>query len=414
MVALRKIHLMLMILIAVLIVAGCATALPDSQLTEDSAQSEPTGAEATEPRDALASVPVSLLPPESPPFNTNAWTTDFDRRTVEWSEILSGGVPKDGIPAIDDPLFEDVASAGEWLAATDPIILFQHNGEARGYPLSILIWHEIVNDTVGDTPVTVTFCPLCNASIVFERVLGGEVLDFGTTGNLRNSDLIMYDRQSETWWQQFTGEGIVGTHAGRQLDFMQSQVISFADFAAEFPDGEMLARPPASRSYGNNPYVGYDSRTERPFLYTGELDGRLNPTERVVGLKVDGDVIAYPFSAVEEAGVINDEVGGTLVAVMHKSGTASALDGREIATSRDVGSVGVFSRQLGDQILTFEANGDGAFVDVETGSTWNILGEAIGGNMAGESLDPLLSFDHFWFAWTAFFPDTDLYGEVAE
>ncbi len=409
----RVTHLIPIILAAVLMISGCATALPVGQEATDGGESKKQAStRASESADTAApDASVTLLPPESPPFSTGSWTTEFSKRTVPWSEIMSGGVPKDGIPAIDDPTFEDVASAGEWLAATDPIILLQQNGDVRGYPLSILIWHEIVNDTVGDTPVAVTFCPLCNASIVFERLLDGEELDFGTTGNLRNSDLIMYDRQSETWWQQFTGEGIVGTHAGRQLDFLSSQVISFGDFAAEFPDGEVLARPPASRSYGNNPYVGYDSGTERPFLFTGELDERLNPTERIVGLDVNGEVVAYPFTAVKETGVINDEVGGIPVAIMHKSGTASALDAREIATSRDVGSVGVFDRRLGDRVLTFESNGDGTFKDVETGSTWNILGEAIDGNLAGESLDPALSFDHFWFAWTAFFPDTVLYGE---
>lgn len=407
----RVTHLIPIILAAALLVSGCATALPVGQEATDTGESRDQASDqASESADTAApDAAVTLLPPESPPFSTRSWTTDFSKRTVPWSEIMSGGVPKDGIPAIDEPTFEDVASAGEWLAATDPIILLQQNGDVRGYPLSILIWHEIVNDTVGDIPVAVTFCPLCNASIVFERLLDGEVLDFGTTGNLRNSDLIMYDRQSETWWQQFTGEGIVGTHAGRQLDFLSSQVISFGDFAAEFPDGEVLARPPASRSYGNNPYVGYDSGTERPFLFTGELDERLSPTERIVGLDVNGEVVAYPFTAVKKMGVINDEVGGIPVAIMHKSGTASALDAREIATSRDVGSVGVFDRRLGDRVLTFESNGDGTFKDAETGSTWNILGEAIEGDLAGSALEPVLSFDHFWFAWTAFFPDTNLY-----
>jgi hypothetical protein len=404
--------LITIISIAVMIVSACVAALPGSQLPAAENETGQTTTETSEDTDTVdPNALVTLLPAESPPFSTASWTTDFDRRTVPWSDILSGGPPKDGIPAIDDPTFENVAAASEWLTDSDPIILLQHDGQARGYPLSILIWHEIVNDTVGSTPVAVTFCPLCNASIVFKRVLDDEVLDFGTTGKLRNSDLIMYDRQSETWWQQFTGEGIVGEHTGRQLDFLESQVISFSDFAAEFPEGDLLARPPAARSYGNNPYVGYDSGTERPFLFSGELDDRISPTERVVGLDLNGVVMAYPFATVAEVGTINDELGGTPVVVMHKPGTSSALDGREIGNSRDIGSVAVFERQLDDQLLTFNAIGDGNFTDVETGSTWNILGEAIEGDLAGSTLTPALSFDHFWFAWTAFFPESDLYLE---
>ncbi len=395
-----------------LTISACVSAPPVSQ----SSLPQPATEESSTPDDPVESVEQTigdetLLPVEAPPFSTESWATDFNRRTVAWSDILSGGPPKDGIPAIDDPSFESVAGAGEWLSDNDPIIVFENKGEVRGYPLSILIWHEIVNDTVGDKPVAVTFCPLCNASIVFERVLDGQVLDFGTTGKLRNSDLIMYDRQSETWWQQFTGEAIVGEHSGRQLDFLSSQVISFADFAAEFPEGEVLARPPVSRSYGNNPYVGYDSGTDRPFLFSGKLDDRLNPTERVVGLNLDDVKMAYPFESAATAGAINDELGDLPIVVMHKPGTASALDGREIAGSRDVGSVGVFDRRVGDQMLTFTATDDGAFIDAETGTTWNILGEAVEGSLAGSSLEQILAFDHFWFAWAAFFPETDLYEE---
>jgi hypothetical protein len=287
---------------------------------------------------------------------------------------------------------------------------FEQNGDARAYPLAILIWHEIVNDVVGGKPVTVTFCPLCNASIVFDRAFGGVVLDFGTTGKLRNSDLIMYDRQTETWWQQFTGQGIVGKHAGEQLDFLASQVISFADFAAEFPDGQVLARPPANRSYGANPYTGYDS-TQRPFLFQGEIDDRLPATERVAGVVLPGVVKAYPFTQVAAVGAINDESDGTPLVVLHKGGTASALDAGAISEGRDVGSVAVFDRRIGDgRTLTFVADGDGVYTDVQTGSEWNILGQAVAGDLAGQRLTQMLAFDHFWFAWAAFHPETELYG----
>jgi hypothetical protein len=218
----------------------------------------------------------------------------------------------------------------------------------------------------------------------------------------------MYDRQSETWWQQFTGQGIVGEHAGEQLAFVASQVISFGDFAAEFPTGEVLARPPLSRNYGANPYTSYDSSTQ-PFLFIGEVDDRLAATERVAGVVLPGTVKAYPFAQAAAAGAINDEVGGTPLVVFHKEGTASALDTAAIAEGRDVGSVAVFDRRIGSRTLTFTADEDGTYIDAETLSRWNILGEAVEGELEGERLTQLLAFDHFWFAWAAFHPATELY-----
>jgi hypothetical protein len=399
----------LVLLVMIGLGAGCATFTP--------VPSETPAASSTAPIDQLenptaASVyegtEVELLPPSSPPFSTVGWSTDFSRRTVAWEEIISGGPPKDGIPAIDAPTFESVEAAATWLSERDPVILFAEGADVRAYPLAILIWHEIVNDTVGGRPVAVTFCPLCNASIVFDRTLGDMVLDFGTTGKLRNSDLIMYDRQTESWWQQFTGQGIVGQFAGKQLAFLPSQVISFADFAAEFPDAPVLARPGFSRSYGTNPYTNYDSST-RPFLFYGKLDNRLPATERIVGVVVAGAVKAYPFTAVTAAGAIHDELAGVPLVVLHKPGTASALDSRAISEGRDIGSVAVFDRRVDGRTLTFVANGNGTYTDQETGSTWNILGEAITGELKGKRLTQQLAFDHFWFAWAAFHPQTLLY-----
>ncbi len=343
-----------------------------------------------------------------PPFRTRGFSTDFSRRTVEWDSILSGGPPKDGIPAVDNPEFESIAAGDEWLEEVDPVILYSHGDVSRAYPLSILIWHEIVNDEVDGQPVSITFCPLCNASIAFDRNFDGQVLDFGTTGRLRNSDLIMYDRQTETWWQQFTGEGIVGKYAGEQLRFLTSQVLSWKDFKEAYPDGEVLARPNMPRNYGYNPYVGYDS-TSRPFLFRGTPDSRLAPAERVLGLTTDIDAIAYPFTVLEEAGVVHDSFGGLELAIFHKAGLASALDSSLISQGRDIGTVAVYDRQVGDQLLTFSPNEDGSFSDAETGSTWDILGEAVAGPLAGEKLTAILHFDHFWFAWAAFFPETELY-----
>ena len=353
---------------------------------------------------------------DPPPFDTGGWSTDFSRTRVAWDEIFSGGPPKDGIPAVDLPQYESIEAAAEWLQASDPVIVFQHNGEVRAYPQAILIWHEIVNDEVGGLPVSITFCPLCNASIAFDRRLtvnGEEFLfDFGTTGRLRNSDLIMYDRQTESWWQQFSGEAIVGRLAGAQLTFLASQVLSFEDFRRNFPGATVLARPTQgsglARAYGRNPYTGYDSSTT-PFLFRGEMDQRVQPLERVVGLVVDGQAVAYPFPVAAEMGVINDQISDTPLVIFHKSGTASALDDSTIAKGKDVGSVGVFDRRVDGQTLSFAPLGEGLFQDEQTASTWDILGRATDGPLAGTQLTQLIAFDHFWFAWAAFNGETTVY-----
>jgi len=345
-----------------------------------------------------------------PPFETFNFRTNFARRTIEWDEILSGGPPKDGIPAIDNPTFESVDGADLWLDDAEPVVLYQQDEAARAYPLSILIWHEIVNDEVNGQPLSITFCPLCNASIAFDRSFAGQVLDFGTTGRLRNSDLIMYDRQSETWWQQFTGEGLVGEYAGKQLTFLPSQVIAWSDFKSRFPAGDVLAKPNASRPYGVNPYVGYDSSSD-PFFFRGGPDPRLAATERVAGLTTESSAKAWPFALLAERGVVEDTFDGRAVVIFHKAGAASALDTRQIREGRDVGAVAIFDPTVEDQQLSFAADGSGTFTDTETQSTWNILGEAITGPLAGTRLTQLAHFDHFWFAWAAFFPNTELYEE---
>jgi len=354
---------------------------------------------------------VGLLPSEPPPFDTTGWQTDFTKHSIDWAEVLSGGPPKDGIPAIDEPTFETVEAAGERLAKQSPVLFFAHGRVARAYPLEILIWHEIVNDVVDGQPVTITFCPLCNASIVFDRKVGDLVLDFGTTGKLRKSDLIMYDRQTESWWQQALGEAIAGEFTGTKLNFLPSQIMSFGDFATQFPAGEVLAIPAEfSRAYGQNPYEGYDSAA-RPFLYDGELDARLPATERVVGIKIGATAKAYAFSTLAKQGVVNDEVAGIPIVIFFKRGVSSALDTSLINQGRDVGGTVVFDRQLDNQVLTFQATMDGTFNDTETGSTWSIIGAAVAGPLAGKQLTKVVAFDHFWFAWHAFFPYTELQSE---
>jgi len=278
----------------------------------------------------------------------NSWArewgnTDFSKTSVNFSEIMSGGPPKDGIPALDGAEFTRAADhAG--IPDMEPVITVDLEGEtARAYPIRYLTWHEIVNDRIGDRPVTVTFCPLCNSAIVFDGRLNGGEFTFGVSGKLRNSDMVMYDRNTESWWQQFTGEAIVGELTGTELVMLPSWMESFADFKARHPDGLVMQQPDARRPYGENPYVGYDgSRT--PFLYRGENPPHgIEPLARVVRV---GNM-AWPLARLAELGEVEEE-GLRLV---WAAGTASALDKRSIAASRDVGSIKVFDVQTGEPVV---------------------------------------------------------------
>ncbi|MCH9052451.1 MAG: DUF3179 domain-containing protein [Proteobacteria bacterium] len=277
--------------------------------------------------------------------------TDFSRSSVDFSEITSGGPPKDGIPPVDDPKFKPVSEVKD-LGDDEPVIGLVINGDKRGYPLRILMWHEIVNDTVGGVPVTVTFCPLCNTAIVFDRRLDGRVLDFGTTGKLRNSDLVMYDRQTESWWQQFLGEAIVGELTGKRLKIIPSRIESVAKFRARAPDGKFLVPTrPGTRRYGDNPYRGYDSMSW-PMLFNGEAPKGVAPLSRVVTVGKE----AWSLDLVRKKKRITK---GDLV-ITWEPGQNSALDAGRISQGRDVGNV-VVQRQTKDGLVDVAYGVDFAF-----------------------------------------------------
>ncbi|MYE27301.1 MAG: DUF3179 domain-containing protein [Chloroflexi bacterium] len=337
---------------------------------------------------------------------TNGWETDFETTIIELDEVISGGVPRDGIAPIDRPVFDDVKSVRR-LSDKSPVISLTIDGDSRAYPLEVMTRHEIVNDVVGELPVAVTFCPLCNSAIVFDRRVDGKALRFGVSGNLRFSDLVMWDDATESWWQQLTGEAIVGDYAGRKLDMASSQLISFGLFRARYPQGKVLRGPLGL--YGNNPYRGYDS-SPAPFLFAGKLDERLPAMARVLAAEIEGTAAAYPFDLLRRRLVINDNIAGRDIVALWQGGAVSALDEAVIDVSRDVGMALMFERRLDTgETLTFNFD-DGGYMDEETGSRWNFFGEAINGPLAGAKLRQLHAFPHFWFAWAAFYPDTALYG----
>ncbi len=284
---------------------------------------------------AALSLGLAGAAPANPEFWKYEWpNTDFEKTSVNsWTEIMSGGPPKDGIPALSDPQFIRVGQETR-IEDREPVITVEIDGaEPRAYPIRYLTWHEIVNDTVGGVPVAVTFCPLCNSGLTFDRRVDGRVLSFGVSGKLRNSDMVMYDRETESWWQQAIGRGIVGEMTGAKLKQLPTWMESWAEFKSRNPDGLVMAQPAWPRTYGRNPYVNYDS-SRRPFLYSGEMPPHgIPPLARVVRV---GDR-AWPVSRLAEAGELT-EAGYTF---SWAAGQASALDSARIGSGRDVGTIRV-------------------------------------------------------------------------
>jgi len=416
------------IIFASIMLTACATAIqaaPEQVPTEvqegESSQPEPektvkvesdsSDLDPTEEPEEEVAVPTEDSPQDTPPRGAaSQFTTDFSKHTVSYSEILSGGPPKDGIPAVDNPKYVSVGEAGEWLDAVEPVVIIQVGGQARAYPLQILMWHEIVNDTLADVPLVVTFCPLCNTAIAFERERDGVIYDFGTTGRLRFSNLIMYDRQTETWWQQATGEAIAGELTGDQLVFYPAAIIAWEDFKSTYPDGSVLSRDTGHNPpYGSNPYAGYDNVNQSPFLYVGpDTPGVLPAMARVITVELDEEAVAYPYETLQEVGVVNDTVAGQEIVIFWMEGTASALDASTLSAGKDVGAANSFSRQVDGETLTFRFE-DGRILDDQTDSEWDVLGRAVSGTMEGTQLEPVVSINHFWFSWAAFRPKTRIY-----
>lgn len=404
---------LLVVLAFALVVAACGeatsddagqTTVPDQSTEAQTTDNQPSDNEAS---DTTAPVEADGIPSQLRPM-AERWTTDFTNTVIDLNELRVGipaADPRDRIPPIDDPNFDSVENT-EWIENREPGVLIEIEGDARFYPLSVMTRHEIVNDEVGGMPVAVTYCPLCNTAVAFDRRFEGEVIRLGVSGLLRNSDLVMWDLQSESLWQQVTGRAIVGEHAGKSLTPIASAIVRWEDFKVNHPDGNALTQDQGFGTiYGRNPYTQYSSST-RPFLFDGELDDRFPALSRVVGVTVGGEEKAYPFSLLEEERVVNDEVNDQPVVVFWGAEeTADALDSGVIAEARSIGTGIAYNPVVDGHSLTFKAAGDTEFIDNETGTTWTILGRATQGELAGTELELLQHRNEFWFAWAAFFPD---------
>lgn len=311
---------------------------------------------------------------------------------VPLEKIVSGGPPKDGIPSIDNPKFVSIENA-DFMEDGDILIGLQYNGVTKSYPLKILVWHEIVNDNIGGIPVAVTYCPLCFTSMVFERIIDGKEVEFGTSGKLYNSNLVMYDRLSDSLWSQAMGKGIVGKYSGYDLKRIPFDLTYWKEWRGLYPDALVLSTDTGSaRPYGVDPYGNY--YTEPGILFPVEhRDDRLGPKEIVFGLADNNNNHkAYRLDDVVKQKVVNDSIGekGVLLVSLYPF------------------MVRAYERTLDGNLLKFELQ-DNKLIDTQTGSEWNFEGGAISGPLEGKQLTRLALDPSFWFSWVAFHQDTELY-----
>ncbi len=237
--------------------------------------------------------------------------TDGVKHSVPLNEIISGGPGKDGIPSIDRPKFVSVTEAKKWLPDDNPGVAFSRGSAHRFYPYRILVWHEIVNDVVSGERVLVTYCPLCLTGFVFDPLVKGERVEFGTSGSLWKSNLVMYDRKTESLWPQILGEAVVGEMTGTKLKLLPSDQLRFGEWKRSHPDGEVLSQETGTmRSYGYNPYGDYYAVTGFSLDLTNFSDRRLAPNAFVFGLASGEKAKAWSVEAVKKAGEAEDAFAG--------------------------------------------------------------------------------------------------------
>lgn len=376
------------------IVTVCLVLLGACSVSESSPESTP-------PTDgpslgAATEVPEVDTSIHSVPLDQILFDT-FDGRTVSLPESTPELRSRllDAIPPIDQPVY-DGPTGGDWLSPDDLVLGYTAGEDAFAYPFKILNFHEIVNDDLNGIPVLVSYCPLCRSGIVYDRRVEGDVLEFGNTSALYESDLVMVDRSTGSYWWQVVGEAIVGPLTGTTLTPLPSSVAHWEDWQRLHPDTRVLSRNTGfDRPYENDPFLNYSQLIDSgqfPFpVSEAARDDRLAASTLVVGVEIDGANRIYPLPISD--GVVNDEIAGTPVVVL------TAGDG-ETAT--------VFSPVIDGTRLRFNRTEDG-FVDDVTASVWSATGEAITGTLKGERLTAIPSRTTFWFAYIAAFPDADLY-----
>ena len=334
------------------------------------------------------------------------WKTDWSNYILHPDSLTVTG-DRNRLPSLDYPKFETIESAEKWLRGREPVAVVSINGDVRAYPIKIMMEHDIANDVVGGTPVLMTFCILCGSAMAFDRRFDGETLEFSYAGALHNSNLVIYDRTTETLWGQAVGQGLIGKYAGKRLTFIPAPVLSFKDFKDNEPDGKVLSKDTGfDRDYDRGRLAEYDTSPPFSRIFRWKVDQRLSAKERVLVIETPDDLAAFPYSVLSERKVMSSKVGGEEFVVLWAPGTAS-IYAEKAADGVDVGAAVAYSPVIDGRRLRFRATEqDGRFRDRETGTTWTLAGKAIDGPLAGRTLDPAVHGVHFWFVWAAYRPET--------
>lgn len=256
----------------------------------------------TEEIEQAATDSMEVHAPDTQAFKRFGLETDTSKTSVDLNEIVSGGPGKDGIPAISNPKFTSIDDVSKNLTDDIQGILVTVGDTSRFYPYNILVWHELVNDVVDDTPLLISFCPLCGSAIVFDPTIDGESREFGVSGLLIDSNLIMYDKKTESLWSQIVGEAIVGEALGHTLDIYPSQLLSFAQVKEHYPEAEILSEDTGTRrNYGRYPYADYDTN-ENYYFPVKNRDTRLPGKQIMYAINVDNYSIAFHYNNLIDQG----------------------------------------------------------------------------------------------------------------
>jgi hypothetical protein len=313
------------------------------------------------------------------------------------NNIVSGGVPKDGIPSIDNPKYVSVEEAESFLDTDDRVFILENEEEVWVFPQIILVWHEIVNEMIGEERISITYCPLTGSVVGYKGFVSRGTSTFGTSGKLINSNLVMYDRASESYWPQILGQAVAGPLTGEYLEDFPVLWSKWQNVKDKYTDAKVLTTNTGFiRTYGTDPYGSYQNTNNyydsgEPFFPTMHDDDRLASKTVVIGIHSKNSAVAILKSTAEQQNVINLELNNQALTVFYDE---------ELETVR------VFNRDLGGTIYDFTYS-DG-FSDLQTGSEWSVNGKAINGDLLGEKLEIVTSFDVMWFAWVAFYPNTEL------
>ena len=285
--------------------------------------------------------------------------TDGVKHSIPLNELVGGGPPKDGIPSIDNPKFISIEDASQWLNDEEPGVAFSRGNTHRFYPYQILVWHEIVNDTVEGERILVTYCPLCLTGFVFDPIVKSERVEFGTSGKLWKANLVMYDRKTDSLWPQILGEAVVGEMTGVKLKVLPSDQMRYGEWKKTFPNGQILSRDTgATRFYGSSPYGDYFSVTNLSLSLAKPTDTRLPNDAFVFGIIIADKAKAYSIEAVKEKGIVEDKFEDTDIVLRYD--------------------------QTLDVVRMFKKSPDGS----------------------EERINP---FSSFWFSWASAHPNTELY-----